>query len=439
MSGPKLSQYLMTLLQREILREQIKRQREAIILEERKKREINEIRNRCIQLRDSVSKLQELAGQSERFADAGCAGIIDVSYLHALCKEALAEVEKGENLGTNRELEQIREAGHNLSTLICRVYTESQKTEWSLGQQESLYRGETMKVISSGFALSFANISDRKALHKNAYLKRIDEELDKLAELTISDDLREKFEQLRKKADDIQSSDFLENFFSISLLPFVKECREYDRLDREYGEDYRMLCLRYEYLARELNREIVDIPFSAQAVSLLLEKIADLEAEELKVKEEAYICQCMEEAMAEMNYTVIGNRNVTKKNGKRFRNVLYRFDEGTAVNVTYASDGQITMELGGVADVDRLPTDAESASLEEDMHSFCDDFYEIEKKLKEKGIEAKHISHLPPEAQFAQIINVSDFEMTEDIRQYEARKGKRRKGGSAEAALHREG
>ena len=232
---------------------------------------------------------------------------------------------------------------------------------------------------------------------------------------------------------------FLENFYSISVIPFVKRCKAYDKLDEQYGEDYRMLCLRYEYLARELNHEIETVPFSAQAVSILLEKIATLEAEELKTKEEAYICQCIDEAMAEMNYSVIGSRNVTKKNGKKFRNVLYMFDEGTAVNVTYSSDGQISMELGGIGDEDRMPTDAESASLEEDMRSFCDDYYEIEKKLKAKGIEPRHISHLPPEAQFAQIINVSDYEMTEDVSQYEAKKSKRRQGGTAGATLHKEG
>ena len=97
------------------------------------------------------------------------------------------------------------------------------------------------------------------------------------------------------------------------------------------------------------------------------------------------------------------------------------------------------MELGGIGDEDRMPTDAESTSLEEDMRSFCDDFYEIEKKLKARGIEPKHISHLPPEAQFAQIINVTDFDMTEDIGHYEAKKSKRRQGGSAGASLHREG
>ena len=439
MSGPKSSRYSMTLRQRQMLQEQLRRAREAQILEERKKSEIDVIRHNCQQLSAAVSELQDLIAQSERFAQEGHDGSVDVAALRLLCKDALTEIKKAEKVGTNKGIDQITETSLTISSLMRKIHTERQKTGRSLEQQESSFRDENMKIIASGFELSFANISDRKALQENVYLKRIIDELDKLAELTVSDELRKEFEEIRRKADEITSTDFLENFYSISVFPFVKRCKAYDKLDEQYGEDYRMLCLRYEYLARELNHEIETVPFSAQAVSILLEKIATLEAEELKTKEEAYICQCIDEAMVEMNYSVIGSRNVTKKNGKKFRNVLYMFDEGTAVNVTYSSDGQISMELGGIGDEDRMPTDAESASLEEDMRSFCDDYYEIEKKLKAKGIEPRHISHLPPEAQFAQIINVSDYEMTEDVSQYEAKKSKRRQGGTAGATLHKEG
>lgn len=364
---------------------------------------------------------------------------MDVSSIRVLCKEVLADIKKAENIGTNKGLEQIGETNRTISSLIRKVHSEIQKAGRSLELQESEFKDETMKTIESGFELSFANIGDRTALKENVCLKRILDELEKLPDMTISDDFMREFEALKKKADEIKSTDFLENFYSISVIPFVKKCKEYDKLDRQCGEDYRMLCLRYEYLAKELNHEAEVVPFSTQAISLLLEKISTLESEELKAKEDSYICQCVEEAMAEMNYSVVGNRSVTKKNGKSFRNVLYKFDEGTAVNVTYSSDGQITMELGGVGDEDRMPTDAESASLEEDMRSFCDDFYEIERKLKARGIETKHISHLPPEAQFAQIINVSDFKMTEAIGNYEVKKDKRKKSNSAGVALHREG
>lgn len=83
------------------------------------------------------------------------------------------------------------------------------------------------------------------------------------------------------------------------------------------------------------------------------------------------------------------------------------------------------MELGGIGTDDRIPTDAESASLASDMRIFCDDYYEIEKRLRKKGIITKKISILPPEEQYAQIINVSDYTMRADVAEYEVKSTKK--------------
>ena len=130
--------------------------------------------------------------------------------------------------------------------------------------------------------------------------------------------------------------------------------------------------------------------------------------------------------MEEMGYTVIGSREVTKKNGKRFRNELYTYGEGTAVNVTYSSDGKIAMELGGIDATDRLPDSHETAVLCESMENFCEDFKEIEKRLLAKGVVlADRISLLPPSAEYAQIINTADYRMTEKAETLQTKKQRR--------------
>lgn len=438
MSGPKSSRYYMSRVQRQLLLEQLKKRREEEILKERKRNELEVIKRSCEQLKNEVSGLKDIIDRTNKLAGEGFEGTVDVLLLRSICEEASNEISKAEELGTNAELEKIRETSQNISSVIRKVHSGINTGKNSLVYQEGLFRDETINSISSGFELSFANISNRNQLKENKYLQLIVDELDKLVGLTISNELKQQFELLREKADEITSVDYIQNFYSISVIPFVKKCKEYDRLYSENGEEYKNLCLRYEYLADKLNQEADPVPFSQQAISILLERIAFLEAEELRVNEEAYICQCIDEAMSELNYEVIGSRNVTKKNGKQFRSVLYEFDEGTAVNVTYSNDGQITMELGGVSTEDRLPTEAESESLEEDMHAFCDDFHEIEKRLKARGIETEHILHLPPEAQFAQIINSTDYEMTKDIGKFVAKTTNRKRGDSTGATLHRE-
>jgi hypothetical protein len=43
-----------------------------------------------------------------------------------------------------------------------------------------------------------------------------------------------------------------------------------------------------------------------------------------------------------------------------------------------------------------------------------------------KGIVTKRISILPPDAQYAQIINVSDYNMSTEVSEYEAKGTKKR-------------
>ena len=116
--------------------------------------------------------------------------------------------------------------------------------------------------------------------------------------------------------------------------------------------------------------------------------------------------------MADMGYDLIGTRKVQKKSGKHYRNELFTFNEGTAVNVTFAPDGQISMELGGLAREDRIPTAEETEVLTRDMESFCDEFDEFERRMLEKGVVVgNRIALSPPAAEYAGIINVNDYEI----------------------------
>lgn len=81
------------------------------------------------------------------------------------------------------------------------------------------------------------------------------------------------------------------------------------------------------------------------------------------------------------------------------------------------------MELGGLDVVDRLPDACEASLLCDSMESFCDDFKEIEKKLLARGvIVADRISLLPASAEYAQIINTSDYEVKGEAEQFKVRK-----------------
>jgi len=216
----------------------------------------------------------------------------------------------------------------------------------------------------------------------------------------------------------------------------VVSVAESDELYLKYGDTYEQLLQEYKILAEETGCAEEDIPFCEAAVSKLQSEIERLEEIASRAEEREYISKCVDEVMQEMGYELAGDRDVTKRNGNHFKSELYLFDEGTAVNVIKSDSGQITMELGGLDDTDRIPSVFESVQLCEDMTRFCEDYAVIEKKLAEKGIMAKRISVLPADEQYAQIINVKDYNMTDDFSRYEAEKKRKRRGSGV--TIHNE-
>lgn len=210
----------------------------------------------------------------------------------------------------------------------------------------------------------------------------------------------------------ISSQEALNVFQAITLEPLIKqikiaqanaasERKEYDKL----YEQFSALCGAAGILEPEKNISLQQ----------LKDKIAELEKQIVIQAQQSYISDCVNEAMVEMGYDIIGNRSVAKKSGKKFRNELYSYGDGTAVNVTYDSEGQIAMELGGLDRTDRLPTLDETNILCKEMESFCLDFKELEERIKAKGVVLKsRISMAPPSGEYAAIINISDYNVPAD-------------------------
>jgi len=71
------------------------------------------------------------------------------------------------------------------------------------------------------------------------------------------------------------------------------------------------------------------------------------------------------------------------------------------------------------------------------MEQFCGDFKEIEKRLLAKGVVlADRISLLPPSAEYAQIINTTDYNMAEKVEKLQTKK--QRKTATKQKTLRKE-
>ena len=219
----------------------------------------------------------------------------------------------------------------------------------------------------------------------------------------------------------------LKSFCEVELPDTLKKCQSFLSLWDRIGSEYQKLMSQYEALC-DMNgaAERTAIAFDEEAIPKLKAMIA---VEEQKAKEQAqkdYIQQALGEVMEDMGYSVLGHRDVTKRNGKHFKNELYQYGDDTAINVTYDDSGQISLELGKTDCDDRIPSADECNYLENQMVAFCDHFKEVEERLADKGVVVgDRIALAPPSADYAQIINVNDYEMVQQEERQQA-EGKRK-------------
>lgn len=419
MSGPKSSRYTLTPEQRRILEEQRK-------LERRRAKASNIINVNCTNIAkigcnifDEIEISNELTNYTNN--DGGIKNKIrefellkisndnlianlnkeDVDFLESIAKVTTNNLKKAEIL--NKEISNIKV------------------------QNEIVLKNYLKGDIDKGNATSFRELKIESENSINQLKDKIFEQLKTMEkENNLSTNLKNEVKDTISNLMEIDNKDFLRNYYSLTVTSLLKRCNqyisEYDKCYEEFNElfnEYTALCDLHYYVAQEYTCCFESIT----RLKLEIERIKNEVAED---DEQAYISECLDEVMEEMGYNVIGKREVVKKSGRRFKNELYTYGEGTAVNVTYSSDGRISMELGGIDSVDRIPSNREAEMLCASMEQFCDDFKEIEKRLLAKGvILAERISHLPSSAEYAQIINVEDYEIENNIDKLQIKKQNR--------------
>lgn len=415
MSGPKTSRYTLTAAQRRALQEQRRRELE----EQRRRERISKAKSKLALLSaktyglsniteealDQARLLNERTGSDNGFA-------VLKNQLSENTGNLVASIEKANESDSVELLEQaVREAQQafdDLSKLRG-------KLDGLISKNKQQLHKDIMNSLDSVADVDFSKIQSPAERQLEQRKDEIANNLSNLLSPIHNDELHDSIEKALKHLDEIDNPDFLSNFNAMTVAPLEKKCREYTALRQQIGDEYDDLMIRYTVLCKEQKIIPQNIAFERSAVEKLDSLITELEKAADSADEQSYISRCIDEVMEDMGYKLVGNRSVTKKSGRHFRNELYSFSEGTAVNVTYSDNGNITMELGGVDTKDRMPDTLETERLTEDMGSFCGQYREFERRLAEKGVVSNHISLLPPEPVYAQVINVSDYDMTDNI------------------------
>ena len=421
MSGPKTSIYTLTAEQRRILAEQRKIERRKAVAREQINRTSSWLLAIVGRFGEAKKIAKELVGRTGN--DNGMMMLLDDLERSVVSIQPLME-------GTDLDdVDSLERTASDLKVRLGEAENIADRIAVLSVQNEDELRTDLREVIDRGLEHSFTEIcmddADKEAL--SVLQNEAVQKLEQLKRHTFLPPIYQgKITEAAEKVCDITDKTFLKNYIAVTVNQLVKEVdqftAEYRQCREEFEElyaEYTALCGLYYYVAQEY-------VCSKEAVQILKEEICRIKEAVAEDDEQAYISDCLDEVMEEMGYSVLGSREVTKRSGKRFRNELYAYDEGTAVNVTYSSDGRIAMEIGGIDTNDRIPNARETEMLCDSMEKFCRDFETIEKRLREKGVVlAERVSLLPPDAEYAQIINTAEYSLETEVKTIAVKKQRR--------------
>jgi hypothetical protein len=232
--------------------------------------------------------------------------------------------------------------------------------------------------------------------------------------LHFSEELRQERLSIEAKIEEIQDAMFLKSYRSITIKPFIQRVKAYDKYYSENIDAFIGLQATYETYCEMRGEKPKPFDFSKEAVSALKKEIKRLQDATKKSDEQAYIEESINEVMEELGYNLFGHRDIKKKSGTQFRSLLYSYTDHSAVNVTYAPDGKIALEVCGVSKSDDDVDAAIANIIVEDMGSFCEIHPKIEEMLQARGVmRTGKGTTLPPTSEYAVFVNEHDYEITD--------------------------
>lgn len=308
----------------------------------------------------------------------------------------------------------------------AKMKTQVRKLElayWDLS--ESMKEEVFQEGIRTSFYIPFKSIRNRAGAED--IIKKINEALFGVSSMILTDSMLEQLRSLKEKAAEIKDGSYLSNFYQLVIRPFVEECTQYDAFYNAHFAEYEEYKTSYEILCSELNLVPQEMEISAESIAFYKAKTLELQGILLQRHTRETVMETVNEVMTEMGYDLVATRDVVKKSGKQYHDELYLYGDGTAISVVQSSEGQLTMEIGGLDYGDRMPTEEEAKNMESLMVSFCLDYQAIAEALVKKGLDMKKVSLLPPDAQYATIINLDDYEVSGSVETItEAKKEERR-------------
>ena len=283
MSGPKTSRYDLEKERRRQMEEQLRIRRATKAAQDRYRSLYGKNQRNLSELDRLLAKLEGLRAESGK----GGAEAADFKEQGESLKRML---KSGKRNLDDVPLEQLITENEKLAKTgkqIWSVLLQCRETVRYLGSE---LKQELTEEIAGGFETSFSGLGSDRKFKDNACEKKINDALKKIEEIDLSQEMQDKFDSLKKRAAGITSLEFLENFCSMQVYPFVEECEYY----RDHWAEYEELLSRYHYLTEEVGEPAMIFHFSANTIKRLEQEIARLEEQEMDQKAQIYISEAID-------------------------------------------------------------------------------------------------------------------------------------------------
>ena len=336
MSGPKSARYTLTPEQRRILAEARERERKTkreLDKLQKHRRELASLKEKLVAATTSIDMLVDRVGEGNEIQQSISKSI---TQIETIIQEA-AGFSKQSGLESLQSFNTKAKTVEELARKIVAQY-ESQSSEINAALSKNIEDS-----ITEGMSIRIDDEIVKPQSHLESQKAKIKDVLHEIQSLNISSDLQKEGIAILKRAQEITDDSFIDNYYAMTVLPYIKRCKAYEEQIKEYGEEFDELVSKHRYYSECLGMPVISFTFSMDTLNSLRHEVAELESLNAKIEEQQYISESLDQVMHDMGYNVVGSREVVKKSGRKFRNELYHFSEGSVVNVTYAA-----MTGGGV-------------------------------------------------------------------------------------------
>lgn len=214
MSGPKTSHYTLTPEQRRILEEHRKIRLEREIL----KKQLGNARSVVAEADHIIEQMEPL------FVEIG-ADTSTLSQVKMLREAAVASLSQASSASEKDGSGRLHELNQNLLAASRKLTAAARTVKSEYASAEQTFQSQLAGSIDGGFDFQFDTIGESN--FSNPFIKSIQAELTTLAELPLTDEQKTRVKEIQTKFEEIDDLDFLKNFYAMTVLPFVKECRAY--------------------------------------------------------------------------------------------------------------------------------------------------------------------------------------------------------------------